>query len=233
MRLYKFILAALLLSALAGCGGLANGLLNIPNPKVTPINAFDGVPLANFAVGSNMSPSSIAFGTAGNPIITTNGRKDINAGTTTLNDLATLPNQLFEQNVRYIALGYGGLGTRAISFFTVDKSKPSFGNIAFRIINGASTLGNLDVYVTDNAGLGTLPVSPTVANVPVGEASIYQNFPDGGGTITIRVRVYAAGDRTTPLLDKTYTIINQLRVSLVAYDADVATAGLIQLQDTP
>lgn len=215
--------------ALAGCGGGGNGPLNIPNPRITFVNAFQGVATANFEVG-NDTASGVAYGQASQPIITNHGTKDVSAGETTFNDLVTLTNQLFEQDKRYTVLGWGGSGARALALFENDKSQSPVNTISVRAINGSPAAGNVDIYVTDNASGGGLPGTPSIANVAAGTASAYVTVPDTGA-ITIRVRVFAAGNTTTALGDTTFALSDRTRISLVTFDQTLPPLGVLKLQD--
>jgi hypothetical protein len=231
MKFNKQILAFAVLAGLAGCGGSGNGVLNIPNPRIIPVNAFDGVPTANFEVGTDTSVTPVAFGTAGDAIITVNGTKDVSAGATTFNDLVTLPSQLFEQSQRYTVVGYGGSGSRALGVFQNNKSQSASTTVSFRAINGSANAASVDVYVTNSADGNTLPATPEVSALALGAASAYVTLPDSSQAITIRVRVFAAGDRTTALADTTFNLDDRERVSLVTFDSVSPSVGVLNLQD--
>jgi hypothetical protein len=74
----------------------------------------------------------------------------------------------------------------------------STGSIAFRVVNAGPDLGGVDVYVT-TAATDPLPATPTFANVAFQSRSPYAQRPTGAFVM----RVYAAGDRTTPLIAAT------------------------------
>jgi hypothetical protein len=72
------------------------------------------------------------------------------------------------------------------------------GNIAFRAVHVGPDLGAVDVYVT-TAAADPLPATPTFANVTFQSKTAYALRPTGAFVM----RVYAAGDRTTPLIAAT------------------------------
>ncbi|MCC7195520.1 MAG: DUF4397 domain-containing protein [Gemmatimonadaceae bacterium] len=72
------------------------------------------------------------------------------------------------------------------------------GNVAFRVANAGPDLGAVDVYVTSAAN-DPLPAAPTFAAVSFLQRSGYAQRPVGAFVM----RVYAAGDRGTPLIAAT------------------------------
>jgi hypothetical protein len=74
----------------------------------------------------------------------------------------------------------------------------STGSVAFRVVHVGPDLGNVDVYVTTGA-TDALPATPTFANLSFQKQTAYLQRPVGAFV----VRVYAAGDRTTPLIAAT------------------------------
>lgn len=74
-----------------------------------------------------------------------------------------------------------------------DRSAPAAGNAKLRVVHGAPSAPNVDVYVTaPNAELGP---TPTLANVPFRGASDYLEVPAG----SYRVRVTVAGTQTVAI----------------------------------
>ncbi len=72
------------------------------------------------------------------------------------------------------------------------------GSIAIRVAHVGPDLGAVDVYIT-SAAADPLPASPTFANVTFQTQTGYVQRATGA----LVMRVYAAGDRTTPLIAAT------------------------------
>lgn len=232
MKISLVALASLVVLGVTGCGGAGNGVLNIPNPRLTFVNAFDSVANANFQVGTDTTTSPVAYNSASAPVITINGTKDISAGIATFSDLATLPSQLLEQSKRYTVVGYGVSGSRTLALFENDKSNSAPSTVSVRLINGAPALANVDVYLTDAAAGNGLPGGPAIGNLAAGSASNYVALPDGGAAFSLRVRVFVTGTNTNPLADTTYALANRDRISIVVDELSGSTAGLVKLTDS-
>ena len=223
-RIFALLAAASATLLLTGCGGSGNGILNIPNPRVRFVNAFPDVATAKAQVGSDVVTSGVALGSVSDYIVTDNGNKNFTAGQSTFSDLATLANELYETQKRYTGIGWGQT-TRAILLLEEDKSQATNNTISLRTVNVGEGLGAVDVYVQDSTGSGTLPVSPSFANVAEGATSTRADV-SSPGAFSARVRVYAAGQTTTALLDNTVLLDSRERASLVVIKDPNATGGL-------
>lgn len=216
-----FLAAVTAAASLVGCGGGGSGIINVPNPRVRFFNAFEGVTNANARVGTDVvaggTLGTTAYGQVSEYAITENGTKDFTAGQTTFNDLATLSNQLFEENRRYTAIGYGADGSRQILLVQENELDAATNTVEIRVAHAAQSVGNVDIYVSPGAG-SPLPGTATAANVAPGAVSDFFSLAAGAST-ELRVRVYAAGDTTTPLFDNTLTVGSTERYLLVAHTA--------------
>jgi hypothetical protein len=100
-----------------------------------------------------------------------------------------------------------------------DATAPAAGQIRVRVVHGAATVSNVDVYVT--APGAALPATPTLANVPFRGVSQYLAVPSA----PYQVRAYAAGNRTTPAIDVTTPAAVPAGSIVTAVALDPATAG--------
>lgn len=110
----------------------------------------------------------------------------------------------------------GGTPARAVLVIPDTPPTPAAGNVAFRFINAAAGLGNLDFRVTRKAA-DTLPDAPLVGNVAFGAASAYTGVKADSMRVfhprvgvdstvfydTLRVVATAAGTKTPVLFTTT------------------------------
>ncbi len=93
-----------------------------------------------------------------------------------------------------------------------DRSAPEAGNAKLRVVHGAPSAPNVDVYVTaPNAALGG---TPTLANVPFRGASGYLEVPAG----SYRVRVTVAGTDTIAIDTGTVALADGDVITAIAVD---------------
>lgn len=124
-------------------------------------------------------------------------------------DLATTTSVLADTTITLTAgvyytfthVGYARTGaTPKQKLWVTTDTFPAVGSgsVAFRVQHVGPDLGNVDVYVT-TAATDPLPATPTFANVAFQSRSAYAQRPTGAFVM----RVYAVGDRTTPLIAAT------------------------------
>jgi hypothetical protein len=212
-RLFKLGVIAGLFAVLYGCGGSGSGLINVPNPRVRFANLMPGIASAKAQVGADVISSDIPFGTVSDYAITPNGNKDLTVGDTTFSNLATLADQLYEENTRYTGIAYGS-AVRTILRLTQDDSQTGNGTVGIRVVNAAEGAAAMDMYIT---GTGDpLPGTESFNAVTVGTASDYSLVPMIG-TNQYRLRVFADGDTSTALVDQVLTIEERDRVTVIVY----------------
>jgi hypothetical protein len=102
---------------------------------------------------------------------------------------------------------------------TDNPAAPASGQIRVRVVHGAATVGNVDVYVT--APGAQLPAAPTLANVPFRGVSAYLEIPSA----QYQVRVFAAGNRTTPAINVTTPAAVPAGSVITAIAIDAASAA--------
>lgn len=226
MKLPTRSLTALALAAsmLVGCGGSKGGDISGIDPKVRFVNAFIGVPTIRASVGSRDISDSILYGTTSDYESSNNDTLDLSAGVLSSNDLATLSNRVFANNHRYTGIGYGPSGDRRVACLDNNREDAPSNNISLRVFNALTAPTLVDVYITSSSAGDSLPGSPSLASVVRGTASNYYSLNVGSGsTFNVRVRVYAAGDRSTALEDRTVNVTSRYRGTVIAMDpgADV------------
>lgn len=124
-------------------------------------------------------------------------------------DLATTTSVVFDTTITLTAgtyytfthIGYARAGASPkISMWVTEDQFPSVasGSIAIRAVNVGPDVGNVDVYIT-SAAADPLPATPAFANVGFKTATAYVQR----GTGALFISVYAAGNRTTPLIAPT------------------------------
>jgi hypothetical protein len=175
-RAASFALLALYALFTFGCGNSSsNGMMN--NPAPAQVRVVQGVldagnldalingttapaassPLATppyFAVsGTSIHLEEVAAGTMGPSIL--DGTYPVAANTFT----------------SLMVIGRETSGSIAAIALTDDHASPPAGQIKLRLVNGASTIGPVDVY-TFNVG-SVFPATPTVANLTFKSASAY------------------------------------------------------------
>lgn len=227
----KLKTAFLVLAALGvlGCGGNGNSLINVPNPRVRFANLMPGIASAKAKVGSDTISSDIPFGTVSDYAITPNGTKDLTVGDSTFNNLSSLTNQLFETNKHYTGVGFG-TATRGILLLEENESAASANTVAIRIAHASEGFSAMDVYITDAAAGNSLPASPSFASVATGTTTTYTNLAVGLGTTQVRIRVYAAGQTSTPVLDTNIPFDERQRATIAVYQ-NVAVLAALKLRE--
>lgn len=213
------LLAIALSLAAVGCGGGAGGDISGIDPKTRFVNAFPGVTSAKAAMGSVVLGDDIAYGTSSDYGSTNNERKDLTAGESSFDDLATLADEVYSNNHRYTGVGFGTAGNRTIVRLDSNRDDAPSHKVSLRLFDAISGPGSVDVYFTLASAGNNLPGSPSIAGVVRGTVSNYYNLEVGSeSTVNVRVRVFAAGDRQTPLEDRTLNLVANYRGTAIAMD---------------
>ena len=187
-RLAVAFLSCLLTFTLAGCsstGGSGSGT-NIRIVNVVPDAAAISV-----TVGDTNVVSSLPFQGLTNYTGISSGSQEfkVSANAGASNAIDTTLNLNNSANYTYIVFNPV---TSATALLIVDSGipQPASGTFAFRVINVASGIGPVDVYLTA-AGTDINSTSPTVSSVPLGAVSAI-TAPNSG---TLELRVTAAGTK--------------------------------------
>jgi len=118
------------------------------------------------------------------------------------------------------------VGTRlSVAFLTDSQAAPTSGTAAFRVFNGATSAGTVDVYVTAS-DTALADASATASSVSGPSLGSYVEIGKG----TYRIRVTGAGDKTDVRLDiPAVTLADQQIATLVltATSGGVLVNGLV------
>ena len=142
------------------------------------------------------------------------------APTTTLLDQSLT----IAENTDYTVLMIGSGNTAQGVVLTDANAAPAAGSVKIRVVHGAASTANVDVYITSTtADISAL--APTVANVAPRTATAYQTLAAG----TWRVRLTTAGTKTV-VLDVNNVAVPSLGVrSVFAFDAAAGGTPLVAL----
>lgn len=219
-RLFVIGAASVMIAGLIGCGGSGNGITNTPNPRVRLANVMPGIASLQGQVGDDIITSGLAFGAVSDYRVTDNGNKDLTVGDSTLDNLASIDDTLFETEKRYTGIAWGETGSRALIKFQHNKDATANATTGIRLINAAQGAGGVDVYIS--APADPLPGSPAFTNVTEGSISDHSIVVAVPGNNNYRIRVYPTGTTTTAIVDETIVVEERARVAVVLYQTNVA-----------
>ena len=187
-RVLTFVL--LLISiALAGCGSKGGGS---NNARMRVLNAIPDAPSISITFDSNNTAvvSGLAFEqvTQYQGIDTGSHEFKVSANGGASNVIDTTLNV---GGADYSYIVYGPVSA-AVAILLQDSgfNKPSSGNIAVRLFNGAAGVGALDLYLTA-PGVDINSTSATISNITFGNASGFATVPTGN----YEIRVTAANTK--------------------------------------
>src|SRR5215475_6921464 len=144
------------------------------NAKIRLINAYPSQPNLDMLIDGNAVASSVTYGSA-------SGYSSVSSGSRHLQVEAAGTSNIFSDQT--ISLGSGSsssvLSTNSGSTVLTDtNSTPSSGNISIRVINAASTLGTVDIYIVP-AGSNIVTLSPSFSGVTFPSATNYTTLTAG------------------------------------------------------
>ncbi len=180
-----------LTGVLSACGGNNSG-----STKVRLLNASPGYSSLDLYVDDSKKCSSVAYGSV-------SGYADCDSGSfaTALTSAGsstelTTTSRTYSSDTHYTVVAYGWSGSLKSVMITENQDSADSGKMYFRVLNTATDAGSVDVYLT--ASTDDLASSTAVqSSVGGGSSSSYGTVASG----TYRLRVTAAGDNTTLLLD--------------------------------
>lgn len=230
-RLFAISVASVVVAALVGCGGSGNGFTNTPNPRVRLANVMPGIASLQGQIGDDVITTGLAFGSVSDYEVTENGNKDLTVGDTTLDNLASVDDTLYETEKRYTGIAWGDSGSRAIIKFQHNKDATANDTAGIRLINAAEGAGAVDVYIS--APADPLPGAAALTNVAEGAISDHSITTAVDGDNTYRIRVYATGTTTTPIIDETIVVEERSRVAVVLFETNTpGTRDVLVLRET-
>ncbi len=226
-------LAIALALATTGCGGKKGGDISGIDPKVRFVNAFPDASSIKAAVGGSVISDAIAYGTVSDYRSLNNDTTTLTAGVSGYDDLAISSSRVIANNHRYTGIGFGPDGSRKIVCLDNDRSDASDNRVSLRLFDALSTPSSVDVYFTRATDGDTLPSTPSIAGVTRGTASGFFGLDIGSGNpVNVRIRVYAAGNRTSPLEDRTLSLDTRFRGTVIAMDSGADNLPLVLRDNT-
>ena len=188
-----FAIAATMALALGACD---DDDVTSPNPvaRLRAIHASPDAPAVDIYVDGQRVAANVAYRSTTNYLEVPAGSRNVQvraAGTTTIVIDANLT---VGAGVDYTVVAAGRVANIAPLVLTDTNTTPAAGNVRVRLVHGAPTAGNVDIYVTaPNADLAG--IAPTLAGVPFRGVSPYLSVPAG----SYRVRITPAGSKTVAI----------------------------------
>lgn len=203
MKVFKFWSWAMLPMACAaalftgGCGGSSS------YSYVKVIHASAGSPNIDVKIGGDYAVKKLAFGNAsaayGRVHSGTNRSVQIFAASKDSSPLVSAQRTLMK-NQYYTVIAWNTPANLQMQWGNDDLTPPGTGNFKVRIVHGAITAGNVDVYITAPGAViddPMHPVPPTLTNVAFATVTSYLEVPAG----TYEIRVTPTGHPSTVLMD--------------------------------
>ncbi len=167
---------------LAGCGSSGSAQLRA-------LHASPDAPNVDISVNGTSVATNVPYESATSYLKIKEGKTEVQVyptGTTT----AVLDYTFTAKNKSYYTfLAANKVASIQSLLFTDDNSAPPAGDFNLRLIHGAPSAGNVDIYITaPGAALGT----PTLSNVAFAAASGYLSEPAG----SYEVRITPTGTQT-------------------------------------
>lgn len=191
-RWMSALLCVPLVALVAGCGGNSNS----GSANLRVLNATHDYGAVDFYTSDTELISAVAENTATSYLPLDEGSysfkiKPAGTSTTALSNSVSL-----SKDTPYTIVAYNNGTTMSSATFTDTQPAPTSGTAAFRVFNGASSAGYLDVYVTPtDADLAS--ASATASNIGAGSVTSYTEITKG----TYRIRVTGYGDKSDIRLD--------------------------------
>ena len=233
-RIVLLAAAATLVSTI-GCGSSSYSYVKV-------IHASAGAPNVDVKVGSDFAAQNLAFGSASSQYArvhagSSRSAQVFAAGKDSSALLST--SQAFTKNQYYTIIALNTPSNLQAKIENDDLTPPTNGDFKIRVVHGAVTAGDVDVYVTAPGAViddPKNPVAPTLTDFSFGTVTSYLEVPAG----TYEIRVTPTGQPSTVVIDtgSKGTVIGAGGIyTAVALDPDPNTAGssfsLLLTQDTP
>lgn len=188
-----------------GCG-------DDPRTRLRIVHASPDAPAVDVLVNGSSVATGVAYKQSSDYLTVKSGTTRVQVrptGTTT--DVIDVSPKL-DENKDYTALAVNYVSSIEPLLLTDDNTIPPSGQARVRVVHGAPSAPNVDVYVTaPNADINT--ATPVLTNVPF-KAAAYQQFPAGD----IRIRVAVTGTKIVAIDSGTLTLkAGQVR-TVVALD---------------
>ncbi len=221
--------------SLTGCGSSSYSYVKV-------IHASAGAPNVDVEVGSDFAAQNLAFGNASSSYakVRAGSTRSVQVFAAGKDSSALLSaSQTFTKNQYYTIVALNTPAALQAKIENDDLTPPMSGDFKIRVVHGAVTAGNVDVYVTAPGVViddPSHPVTPTLSNFSFGTVTSYLAVPAG----TYEIRVTPTGQPSTVVIDtgsKGVPIAAGGIFTAVALDPNPSMAGssfsLLLTQDMP
>jgi len=184
------------------------------NARVRVLHASPDAPNVDVLVDNQVVLTNVPFKTASDYLSVPAGARNLKVRVTGTSTIAIDVTPSLTASTDYTVIARGLVANIATLLLTDDNTPPTAGNVKVRLVHGAPSAPNVDIYVTaPGADINT--ATPTLTNVPFAAASSYLTVPAG----SYRVRITPAGTKTVAIDTGTLTLAaGQIRTG-VAVDA--------------
>ena len=223
--------------AIAGCGDSGSS-----SSYVKVIHASPGAPNVDVKVAGDFTAQNLQFGVATSQYakVRAGTNRNVQVFAAGKDSSALLSAQSnFMKNQYYTVIALDTPSKLQAEIENDDLTPPSSGNVKVRVVHGAPSAGNVDVYVTAPGAViddPTKPVTPTLSNFAFGTVTKYLQIPAG----SYQIRVTPTGQPSNVVIDtgsKGTTIAAGAIYTAVALDPDPSKTGstfsLLLTQDMP
>ena len=208
---------AILLAACSSSGGGGSGT-NIRVVNVVPDAAAINVTVGDTALVTNLAFQGLTLYTS---VDSGNQEFKVSANGGQSNAIDTTLNLNSSANYTYVVFNPVTI-TTALLIVDSGIAQPASGTFAFRVINCASGIGAVDVYLTP-PGTDINSTSPTTANVTLGSVGAILT-PNAG---TLELRITSAGTKDVIFDTPAQNFVSQSEYQIVVYT--VGSARLVQV----
>jgi hypothetical protein len=212
---------ALGLGALSGCQSVNINAGNVAQVRFINASSDPTTPGLDFYVNGAAEAYNVGFGYGTSYVLVPPGNYTVNADKTNTVTVLATASQGMSSGRQYTALVGNNLATLQETILTDQSTAAPTGEISVRVINEATHVGAVDVYLVPSTGkLTTTALLSNLTNLGFGANAGYLNIPAGTyaivvvptGTVPVATSVtlmsgpqlgYAAGAvRTVVLLDQ-------------------------------
>lgn len=176
---------------LAGCGGGADRT----KAQVRLVNASSGYTSLEMRVDDQLRQTGVTYGNSANYVETEPGKTTTIFATGGASALLTFTPSTSERKY-YTVLAYGAAGSLKQVVIDENQGEPDTNRTLLRLVNAASDIGPVDLYVT-GTGESLSTAVPVRAGIAVDSIGTFDTLNSG----TWRLRVTAAGSKDDLLVD--------------------------------
>lgn len=221
----RSLFALLLAAAAVGCGDsfdpAAEGRLRF-------VHASPDAPNVDILIDGDREVSDLEYTESSDYINVDAGSRAVRVEPVNSNDAVISASLPVVAGTDYTILAANLVASIEPIVLTDNNTAPAAGNIKLRLVHGAPSAPDVDIYITaPNANIDN--ATPQLANVPFGAASAYLEVPAG----TYQVRITLAGTKTVAIDSGALTLqAGQIRTAIARdNDGSGAPFGVILLED--